>query len=229
MKLTQRMEKYFLNGYDSGNIEIGLADPMIMQEYKDSGGNYKTIFDELIKKHIKANYQILEIGPGKGSWTKEVLKYTTSGTLHAVDVLDIKEFLYERCGNTCKHLQFHQINDLNYDIFKNYTFDFVFSMGVFVHMRLSEIEQLLSIIKLKIKPKSKLVIHYSNWDKLEKYGWQKARIPESFKDDPEAEDVWWTKNNCEIMETIFLKLGYTVQELDTNHMKRDSIALLSVS
>lgn len=229
MSLVKKMKQYFSDGYDSGNIEKGLSDPLILQEYEDSGGNYKIIFDQLIKPHIKSNHQLLEIGPGKGSWTTSVLNHMSSGSLHAVDVLNLRDILFERCINAHNHLQFYQIDDFNYDIFKKNTFDFVFSMGVLVHLKLREIEKLLSVVKPKIKPGGKMVIHYSNWDKLDMYGWKKARVPENFKENPEGEDVWWTKNNCEIMGELFSKLGYNILELDTNHMKRDSIALISVS
>lgn len=232
MKLTRRMMELFSHGYDSGDIARGLEDPLVAQEYSDSGGNYKTIFETLIRPTLETAGTILEIGPGGGSWSRIVLSHLShrnDTVLHAADLLPLESHLRRNCPNAGERLVFHQIEEVDYSRFDDQTFDFVFSIGVFVHLRTTEIAALLKAVRPKIKPSGRMVVHYANWDKLERYGWEKGRVPLSFKQQPDDPSVWWPPNDCNTMARLITQCGYAVLNIDTGHMQRDSIAIIEAS
>ena len=48
--MQTKMQQMFGNGYDSGDIEKGFDDPLILKEFKLTGANYKLIFDDLFNR-----------------------------------------------------------------------------------------------------------------------------------------------------------------------------------
>ncbi len=129
-----KMQQMFGNGYDSGDIEKGFDDPLILKEFKLTGANYKLIFDELIKPRLGAGRTVLEIGPGKGSWTKAVLANFPDGVLYVIDRLPLEQMIRERCPSVGDRLRFVQTDSNDYFSIPNNLFDFAFSFGVFVHL-----------------------------------------------------------------------------------------------
>ena len=226
MASIKKLGELFSHGYDSGDITKGLSDPLIAQELKDSGGDYARIFKDLILPSINRAANILEIGPGKGSWTHAALSNTQESHVHAVDILELKDILFDRCAAFRNRLNFHRIVNFDYSCFPDDFFDFAFSMGVFVHMDLKDMYSVLNGIRPKMKSSAKIVIHYSNWDKLDQYGWEKGRVPVRFKTNPTNYDTWWTRNNYEIMSAVVNASGWCIETMDTGHMKRDSICIL---
>jgi SAM-dependent methyltransferase len=218
-----KMQELFGAGYDSGDIERGLDDPLILQEYLDTGANYKMIFDELIKPRLQTSRVILEIGPGKGSWTRAVLNHFHSGTLIVVDRLPVEDMLRERCRGAGERLKFYQTTDNDYSSFEDRSIDFVFSFGVFVHIPVPEIASILKRLRSKMVPGGEIILQYSNWDKLDKWGWERARVPVWFRDNPTHPKMWWTKNDCGTMERLSKEAGYDIESLDVSYFGTCSV------
>lgn len=222
-----RMRELFGSGYDSGDIEKGLDDPLIRQEYVDTGANYKVIFDELLKPRLQTGKVILEIGPGKGSWTKAVLNHFHSGTLIVVDRLPVEDVLRERCRDAGERLRFYQTTDNDYSSLEDRSIDFAFSIGVFVHIPVPEIATILKRLRPKMAPGGEIILHYSNWDKLDKWGWERARVPTWFRDNPSHPKMWWTKNDCGTMGRLSKEAGYDIKSLDLNYFGTCSLLHLT--
>jgi SAM-dependent methyltransferase len=208
--MQDKMQQMFGNGYDSGDIEKGFDDPLILKEFKLTGANYKLIFDELIKPRLGAGRTVLEIGPGKGSWTKAVLANFPDGVLYVIDRLPLEQMIRERCPSVGDRLRFVQTDSNDYFSIPNNLFDFAFSFGVLVHLPLREIEIILTRLRPKMRAGGEMILHYSNWDKLDRRGWERTAVPRWFKDSPDHPDVWWTKNSCETMKSISEKSGFIV-------------------
>jgi phospholipid N-methyltransferase len=228
--MQAKMQQLFGDGYDSGDIEKGLADPLVLQEFRDTGANYKVIFDDLVKPHLLPGKTILEIGPGKGSWTKAVSdNLPADGTLYVVDRLPLEAMIRQRCPAVGDRLRFIRTLSNDYSLFPNDIIDFAFSFGVFVHLPLKEIETILSRLLPKLRRGGEVVLQYSNWDKLDKWGWQKARVPTWFREHPNHPDVWWTRNNPETMRAIAERCGYAILSLDLDYFQSCSVLHLQVS
>ncbi len=227
--MQAKMQQLFGDGYDSGDIEKGLADPLVLQEFRDTGANYKVIFDVLVKPHLLPGKTILEIGPGKGSWTKAVLdNLPPDGTLYVIDRLPMEAMIRQRCPGVGDRLRFIQTLSNDYSSVPNSTIDFAFSFGVFVHLPLKEIETILARLLPKLRSAGEVVLQYSNWDKLDKWGWEKARIPTWFRGHPNHPDVWWTRNNPETMKAIADGCGYAILSLDLGYFQSCSVLHLKV-
>ena len=69
------------------------------------------------------------------------------------------------------------------------------------------------------------VHQYSDWEKLEKYGWERGGVPLEFKDKPDNE-IWWVRNDQSTMSALAARLGWEVISPDLNLVKRDSIIVL---
>jgi len=179
--MQAKMQQMFGNGYDSGDIEKGFDDPLILKEFKLTGANYKLIFDELIKPRLGAGRTVLEIGPGKGSWTKAVLANFPDGVLYVIDRLPLEQMIRERCPSVGDRLRFVQTDANDYLSIPNNLFDFAFSFGVFVHLPLREIEIILTRLRPKMRAGGEMILHYSNWDKLDRRGWERTAVPRCFK------------------------------------------------
>jgi len=227
--MQAKMQQLFGYGYDSGDIEKGLADPLILQEFRDTGANYKVIFDELIKPRLLPGSTVLEIGPGRGSWTKAVLDSLPDGTLYAIDRLPLEESIRQRCPGAGDRLRFVKTDSNDYSLFPNGAIDFAFSFGVFVHLPLREIETILTRLRPKLRIGGEIILQYSNWDKLDNWGWEKARIPAWFREHPNHPDVWWTRNNCETMRRLSERSGYSILSLDLGHFRSCSVLHLKAS
>jgi len=227
--MQEKMQRMFGSGYDSGEIEKGLDDPLILQEFRCTGANYKVIFDELIRPRLLASRTLLEIGPGRGSWTKAVLDTFPDGTLYVIDRLPLEHMIRLRCPSAGDRLRFVQSNSNDYSMFPNNLFDFAFSFGVFVHLPLREIKTLLTRLRPKMCHGGEIILHYSNWDKLDKWGWERARVPTWFRDYPNHPEVWWTKNSSEKMKRISESSGYTIVSLDLGYFQSCSVLHLKIN
>jgi hypothetical protein len=210
--MQAKMQQLFGKGYDSGDIEKGLDDPLLLQEFRDTGANYKVIFEELIKPRLLAGKTLLEIGPGKGSWTKAVLDHFPQGTLYVIDRLPLEHLIRQRCPGAADRLRFVQTACNDYSVFPDQLFDLAFSFGVFVHLPLREIETILTRLRPKMRRGGEVLLHYSNWEKLDQWGWERARVP-----------TWFTKNSCATMKMISERSGYTIVSLDLGYFQSCSV------
>jgi SAM-dependent methyltransferase len=215
----------FGHGYDSGDIEAGLDDPLVRQEYEATGANYTVIFNDLVKPRLGRDRVVLEIGPGKGSWTRAVLNHH-DGVLHVVDRLDVEDMLRARCPGAGDRLRVHQTKSNDYEFLDDRAIDFAFSIGVFVHLPLKEIAVILERLHPKMKPGGEAIIHYSNWAKLDAWtdgDWTRARVPPWFRDHPTHPRVWWTQNDSKTMESIARRTGWNIVCADLDYFGSCSV------
>src|SRR5712691_2032698 len=154
---------------------------------------------------------------------RSVLNHFHSGTLIVVDRLPVEDMLRERCRGAGERLKFYQTTDNDYSSFEDRSIDFVFSFGVFVHIPVPEIASILKRLRSKMVPGGEIILQYSNWDKLDKWGWERARVPVWFRDNPTHPKMWWTKNDCGTMERLSKEAGYDIESLDVSYFGTCSV------
>jgi SAM-dependent methyltransferase len=223
MPSFQWLKAEFNYGYDSGNILSFFPNRIRRIEEKKIGGNYRDVFNQAIHKYISESSKILELGSGKGAWTKAILKYIPDGELTSLDFQDVSKWL--PIENFNGRLKCIKVENNNYDFLPDEYFDFFWSFGVLCHNNIESIEEILknSIPKIKI---GGIAIHqYGDWEKLDQFGWEKGGIPSSFKN-LHDDDIWWPRNSSKIMSEISIRCGWKVVNSDLNLIKRDSIIVL---
>lgn len=217
------LRKEFSYGYDSGNILSIFPNSIRRREEKKIGGSYRNVFFKAIYPYIKPNSTVLELGPGKGSWSRAILKYIPHGKLHTVDFQDVEKWL--KPENYSGRLICHRVKDNSFSFCENEQFDFFWSFGVLCHNNKEDIKELFLNSLPKMKPGGIAVHQYADWKKLEVYGWERGQVPLEFKDLPDDE-IWWPRNDRETMTSLATNTGWTVITPDLDLIKRDSIIVM---
>jgi hypothetical protein len=220
------LKKEFDYGYDSGDILSLVPDITRAKEEEKIGGSYREVFFQTVLPYLQPNSKVLELGPGRGSWAKATLEYLPQGELHTVDFQDVARWLNpeEYKGR----LVCHQVDDSSFALLENNYFDFFWSFGVLCHCNAEHIGEILSKALPKMKPGRVAVHQYGDWDKLERYGWEKGGIPVGFKNQSD-DDIWWPRNNQQTMSVIAMAIGWTVVTADLGLVKRHSIMAMKRS
>lgn len=223
MPTLEWLKKEFIYGYDSGDVLSLIPNLQRFKEERKIGGSYRTVFLKAVLPYIKSDSVVLELGPGKGSWTKAFLKYLLLGKLHVVDFQDVEPWLKPE-----KHqgrLVCHKVEDNSFFCIEDCSIDFFWSFGVLCHNNIEQIKAILSNSLPKMKEGAFAVHQYADWEKLDAYGWKKGKIPSSFQQLPDRE-IWWPRNERETMCKIAREAGWNVVCPDLGLIKRDSMIVL---
>ncbi len=217
------LKKEFNYGYDSGDILSLIPNARRLQEEMVIGGSYNQVFFGAVLPYIKPNSVVLELGSGKGSWSRAILKYIPYGELHAVDFQDVDKWLKPDLYQG--RLLPHQVNDNSFSCLSDNYFDFFWSFGVLCHNNIEQIMEILKNSIFKMKSGSFAVHQYGDWGKLDNYGWEKGNIPLEFKNQPD-DKIWWPRNNQNLMLSAAVQTGWKVICPDLGLTQRDSIIVL---
>jgi hypothetical protein len=219
------LKKEFGYGYDSGDVLSLFPNAVRRKEEKAIGGSYRQVFRQALLPFLRPNSKILEIGPGRGSWSRAILKHIPQGELHTVDFQNVEEWLKPERYNGRLHCHRIESNNDYSHIFQDNYFDICWSFGVLCHNNLDKIESILSHTISKIKKDGYAIHQYGDWDKLERYGWDRGGVPTSFKSQPDDE-IWWPRNSQHQMTEAAKKAGWKVVKADLAFLERDSIIVL---
>lgn len=222
MPTIEWLKKEFYYGYDSGNVDTEIVDSQREEEEKKIGGSYKEVADKLLKVYIKPDYNVIELGPGRGSWSKVILDILKEGSLTTLDFQDVTQWLDMQIYQG--KLVPYRVNSTDYSFLEDNFYDLFWSFGVLCHNNIDSIYQIIHNIYPKMKKGAFLIHQYSDWDKLNEYGWEKGAIPVNFKNKRDDE-IWWTRNNQKTMQTILEANGFEVLEIDCDLVQRDSICI----
>ena len=217
------LKREFHYGYDSGNILSYFPNAKRKSEESKIGGSYRNIFYKAIKPYLQKNSHVLELGPGKGSWTRAILSIIPYGELHTLDYVDVKPWLLP--DQYKGRLICHTVEDNNFSCVEDGYFDFYWSFGVLNHNNLDMIRTIFKNSIMKMKPGAFAVHNYGDWNKLDIYGWSKGAIPINFKNLPDDE-IWWPRNDNNKITGIARETGWKVVNSDLDLVKRDGMILL---
>lgn len=220
------IKETYTYGYDSGDVLSAIPDFRRWSEERKIGGSYRQVFCEAILPYLKPDSVVLELGPGRGSWSRAILKNIPNGKLHTVDFQDVAKWL--KPENYAGRLICHQVKDNSFSCLEDNCFDLFISVGVLCHNNAPDIKDILKNSLSKMKVGGVAVHQYGDWDKLDQYGWKKGKIPQKFKTLPDDE-IWWPRNNQKTMSSLAREVGWEVVSPDLGLVKRDSIAVLQRS
>ncbi|MDJ0579616.1 class I SAM-dependent methyltransferase [Crocosphaera sp.] len=217
------LKQEFDYGYDSGDVLSLTPNETRIEEEKLSGASYGEVFLKAVAVHLKPDAKVLELGPGKGSWSRAILRHIPEGELQVVDFQDVKQWLQPQ--NYQGRLICHLVQDNSFSMVPDNYFDFFWSFGVLCHNNIDNIAQILKNALPKVKPGGLAVHQYGDWNKLDDYGWEKGGVPVTFQQQPD-DQIWWPRNNRATMNSIAQKAGWSVITADLGLVKRDSIIVL---
>jgi len=217
------LKSEFAYGYDSGNILSWLPNLNRYREEKAIGASYRRVFRQGLAPYLKADSRVLELGPGRGSWSRAILSLITKGELHTVDYVDVSKWLEP--SKYHGRLICRQVADNSFSELSDQFFDVFWSFGVLCHNNIENIEEILANAKSKMKPGAIAIHQYGDWNKLDKYGWEKGRVPRAFREKPD-EDIWWPRNDQDKMSRAAINAGWEIESLDIGLLARDSMIVL---
>ena len=217
------LKQEFGYGYDSGNVTSFFADRVRRKEQRRIGGSYRKVFNEAIRPFLKSNSHVLELGPGKGSWSRSIMELIPNGTLETVDFQDVTQWLKPQ--NYDGGMKCHQVSDNSFDCIEDHSIDFFWSMGVLCHNNQDHIREILKNSIWKVKRGGYACHQFADWKKLESWGWNRGGVPDEFKGLSDDE-IWWPRNDTQSMSKIATEAGWHVKVADLGLLKRDGLILL---
>lgn len=223
MPSTEMLRHFFPYGYDSGNIETWLPSRLRFREERKIGGSYRRVLRKGIAEFLTPSSRVLELGPGKGSWSRAILNLIPKGELHTVDFHDVTKWVNP--ADYGGRLHCHLFDENKFEMLPDNYFDFFWSFGVLCHNETSAIRTVMMNARPKMKPGGLAVHQYSDWKKLDAYGWERGGVPTDFKTKPDSE-IWWPRNDQATMMEIARDTGWKVINPDIGLVARDSMILL---
>jgi cyclopropane fatty-acyl-phospholipid synthase-like methyltransferase len=168
----------------------------------------RRIRDKFLLPYVHPDFTCVEIGPGGGRWTRYLM---TCLELYCVELY--QELLDELATNfRAPGLQLIRNNGTDFPGVPDGSTDFLFSYGTFVHLERDAIAAYLANMKRLLKPKTNVVIHYS--DKSKELG----RNTPGFSD-----------NDPPRMRELVLDHGYRILEEDLHTLPHSSVIRFSLS
>jgi hypothetical protein len=209
----------FQHGYDSGDVLAEVPNSVRLREEVLIGGSYREAFFKACFPYLRPDSRVLEIGPGRGSWTRAILEHLPDGVLETVDFADCTPWLQpERYGG---RLICHRTNDFSLDCVPDDRFDFIWSFGVLCHHTIEQIAGVLASSFRKARRGACAVHEYAEWMKLYRSG-RIGQIGELVDDNSH----WWPSNSKESMAAAARAAGWRVIHDDLDLFERDGVIVL---
>jgi SAM-dependent methyltransferase len=211
----------FESGYDSGDILDPVPSSTRLRQEVLIGGSYAECFRKAVLPFIRPDSVVLELGPGRGSWTRALLQHVPQGRVEAIDFADVSPHLQAELATG--RLRLHRADDLSLSCVADGSFDFFWSFGVLCHHTIEQIGAVLRAALPKMKPGAVSVHEYGDWNKFFGSG-RMVHFPE-FAGTPDAEH-WWPSNTARAMAAAAAAAGWTVLWDDLDLFERDGLIVL---
>jgi len=180
--------------------------------------------------HIR-NKHVLEIGPGRGAWTKAILDL---GAEHitCVDALSAEHNKFCEYVGLSDRITYHAIRDCSLDELRDDSIDFVFSFGTFCHISPFVTYEYLRNVYKKMRSGSEGFIMYADYDKCNQYyfisRWNHRSRYLVKQDDSTLLQMpidpgCWYHMGIERMQEVLLSFGYEIIQADMGINERDPI------
>ncbi len=164
-KLSSELSS-FRDLWHGGFYEGDPLDPISRSTYGPIGF-VSTLFAtylRCIKPYVNGDVNSLEIGPGRGAWTKALLP---SKEVYALDALpeDHNRF-YEYLGFP-EHVKYFQVTDFSCSMLPDDHFDYLFSYGCFCHVSFEGIRKYAENVYPKLRRGSNCFWMIADYDKFD--------------------------------------------------------------
>ncbi|MGD1062628.1 MAG: class I SAM-dependent methyltransferase [Terracidiphilus sp.] len=164
MGFLQGFKRAFRGGYFEGDP----LDPMAPSTYGVYGYNsvLYTIYSACIRPYITSDTVVLEVGPGRGAWSKTFLRRNCR-KLYAIEVADAEHTHFWDYIGEDRRVEYIVVDDLSLPGVPDDAIDFFFSFGVFCHLRPEMCEEYLQSIFRTMKHGSRGFLMIADFDKYE--------------------------------------------------------------
>jgi phospholipid N-methyltransferase len=169
-KIDQRLSdeiKSFDNVWGGGYFEGEVLDSVSHSTYGPVG--YVSILHALylmsIKPYVNAESVVLEIGPGRGAFTKAILQHQPKETWCLDAVSAEKNCFYEYVGKQA-NAKYIQVEDFSCSMLPEDHFNYLFSFGALCHVSFDGITQYLTNLYPKLKKDAECFIMVADYDKF---------------------------------------------------------------
>jgi hypothetical protein len=158
----------FQNLWKGGYFEGNPLDPMGASNYGSLG--YMSIlhatYIACIRPYIKeGETTALEIGPGRGGWTRTMLK---AKEVWCLDALSAEHNGFWQYVGRHPHVHYHQVHDFSCSDLPDDAFDYLFSFGCFCHVSFAGIEAYMENLWRKLRSGANAFVMVADY---EKYNW----------------------------------------------------------
>ena len=150
-----------------GYYEGDPLDPVAPSGYGDLGyiSVLHAAYQVCIRPFITPDTVALEIGPGRGTFTRGLVPAREVWCLDALDA-EHNQF-WEHVGDAARdHVFYHQVNDFSCSVLPDNHFDFIFSFGVFCHITAEGQRAYYRNLFAKAKPGAQAMIMFADFDKF---------------------------------------------------------------
>jgi trans-aconitate methyltransferase len=187
----------------------------------DEWGAIDDVRDEYLKPYLMAGMRVLEIGPGGGRYTTELIKAVG---LERVEVADCSQEMIDRClGRFGINLRAYKTDGKTLDTVKpSAPYNFVFSYDVFCHIDLYDISQLLKQLTTLVDKEAVMVVHHSDVSRT--FGLEHwIGLRQMFKGEDSAGS--FSVNSAEMMRTVLRYNGWRVVKQSPARNGRDTVTV----
>lgn len=251
-KLKYELEM-FQDLWKGGYFEGDPLNPMARSGYGQLGfiSTLYATYLRCIKPYINKDSISLEIGPGRGCWTKGLL---SSKEIYALDALSEEHNEFFKYLGYPENVQYFQVEDFKCEMLPDNYFNYMFSYGCLCHVSFEGIREYAKNLYPKLKGNSNCFWMIADYDKynrailnLNDLSIWKALIPKSNKyfllkwlfkylmkrenlptipadenDDPKAGGRWYNAG-LERTCSMLEEVGYIIVDPDVCTCIRDPI------
>jgi hypothetical protein len=171
VNLPSELPKRLRNEIDSfsglwsgGYYEGDPLDPMGNSSYGPLGfvSILHATYLTCIKPYVRPDMNVLEIGPGRGAWTKCLLG---ARSVWCADVASAEENGFWEYVGPSPHVHYVQVDDFSLAEFPEDHFDFLFSFGVFCHISPDGVRAYFESLWSKLRPGAHAFVLIADYEK----------------------------------------------------------------
>lgn len=156
-------QRIWKGGYFGGDP----LDPVLAREYGDLSliSVNHAVYQALVRPNVTSGTRVLEIGPGRGAWTKSMLEAEEIWCFDALSAEHNNFWDYVGEQNKAK-IRYFEVNDASLTEAPDDYFDFVFSFGAFCHIPVDIQRAYEEKLFKKARSGAKGVIMFADFDKF---------------------------------------------------------------
>lgn len=155
--------------WEGGFVEGDPLDPMAISTYvyqNDMGymSVIHAVYRVLIKGHVRPGSTVLEIGPGRGAWTRAILSCDPAD-VHVADVLTPEHNRFWDYVGRRPNVHYHTVEDCALTPVADASIDFVFSFGCFCHLSEHVAREYFRTFARVMRPGTTGFVMFADYDK----------------------------------------------------------------
>ena len=217
-------QNYWPLGYWEGNPLDPSAVPRSLinnQQHlgfaKSNGKPYLNIvYQECIKPYITPDINVIEIGPGRGTWTKCML---SANEIHTLDVAEATPGFWANVKTDAYKVKYNVVRDFSCSELPNNYFDYMFSFGCLCHVSFDGVTEYAKNVFNKLKPGANCFWMIADEEKFSKDTGNTVNFPSKFNNSR----VGFYKQNIPETCSMLKDVGYEIVAEDLDIIFRDPI------